>query len=362
LSQLILSEPPASRVRPTFPRKPGKRSFVGELFSSPVSLKWIMALTGVAGMGFVFAHMVGNLHLYEGPEEVNAYAEALRTLGGHLAPRGGVLWLMRFGLLTAIAIHIYAAYRLTVVNHKARPEKYATKRDYIAADYASRTMRITGIWLGAFIVYHLADLTGGKALSSDDFIHGDPYNNVVESFSNPLVATFYILSMGTLAFHLYHGAWSIFQSLGINSPRYNSWRRGFALGFATIVLIGNISFPVMVQLGVISQDTRCWPSAEQIHTYESLLSDTQSLNEEVLREQIDAGEVCPFESMPRDGDIGDLDLVPVLDDTAPAVLPEQEAPLVEPLEDQPGVDILDDPTAVDEPAGSTGSTGTEVTE
>lgn len=359
MSQLILSEPPANRVRPTFPRKPGKRSFVGELFSSPVSLKWIMALTGVAGMGFVFAHMVGNLHLYEGPEEVNAYAEALRTLGGHLAPRGGVLWLMRFGLITAIAIHIYAAYRLTVVNHKARPEKYASKRDYIAADYASRTMRITGIWLTAFIIYHLADLTWGVALSSDDFIHGDPYNNVVESFTNPLVATFYILSMGTLAFHLYHGAWSIFQSLGINSPRYNSWRRGFAMGFATIVLVGNISFPVMVQLGVLSQDTRCWPSAEQIETYESLLSDTQSLNEEILREQIDAGEVCPWASLPVDGDLSELDLVPVPDDTLPDVVPESDAPLVEPLEDMPGVNILED-----EPGDTTGTdtTGTEVTE
>ena len=93
MSQLSLADPPANRVRRTFPRKPGKKPFLVDLFSSPVSLKWIMALTGIAGMGFIFAHMVGNLHLYEGPEEVNSYAEALRTLGGALAPRGGVLWL-----------------------------------------------------------------------------------------------------------------------------------------------------------------------------------------------------------------------------------------------------------------------------
>lgn len=326
MSQLSLSDPPANRVRRTFPRKPGKRPFVVDLFSSPVSLKWIMALTGIAGMGFIFAHMVGNLHLYEGPEEVNSYAEALRTLGGALAPRGGVLWLMRFGLITAIAIHIYAAYRLTVVNHKARPVKYATKRDYIAADYASRTMRITGIWLVAFIIYHLVDITWGKGVDSSDWIQGDPYNNVVESFSNPIVAAFYIISMGALAFHLYHGAWSLFQSLGLNSPRYNSWRRGFATGFATIILIGNISFPVMVQMGILSQDDRCWPAEPEIE-----FAKEQGLSSAEIEANVHAAEEangCPFKTYDAATDL-EAELIPT-DDTLPFLptdsLPENIGP------------------------------------
>src|SRR5690606_33340011 len=106
-----------------------QRPLIAELFSSPVALKWIMALSGVAGMGFVFAHMVGNLHLYEGPQEVNGYAEALRTIGGHLVPRGGVLWLLRIGLIAAVLIHIYAAARLTIVNRQARTRGYQSKRD-----------------------------------------------------------------------------------------------------------------------------------------------------------------------------------------------------------------------------------------
>jgi succinate dehydrogenase / fumarate reductase cytochrome b subunit len=292
MSQLALSAPPGDRVPKTFPDRSKKRPFLLEFLDSPVALKWIMALSGVAGIGFVFMHMVGNLHLYEGPEEVNNYAEALRTLGGALAPRGGVLWLLRFGLIAAVAIHIYAAARLTIVNHQARPQKYESKRDYIAADLASRTMRYSGVWLTLFIVYHLADLTWGMGLTRSKFIHGDPYNNVAWSFSSTVTVIFYILSMVALAFHLFHGAWSLFQSLGINSPRWNGLRRGFAISLALIIFVGNVSFPVMVSLGVISQDTRCWPTPEQIHEAEA--ASGISVDDELLAQAIDDGEVCPF--------------------------------------------------------------------
>jgi succinate dehydrogenase / fumarate reductase cytochrome b subunit len=298
---LTLSAPSGQRVPKTFPRKGGKRPLIVELFRSPVALKWIMAWSGIAGMGFVLVHMVGNLHLYEGPEEVNNYAEALRTIGGDLLPRGTVLWVMRLGLVTAVLVHIYAAYRLSVVNHQARPIKYQSKRDYLAADFASRTMRLSGIWLTFFILYHLADLTWGIGITRDDFIHGDPYSNVVESLSMPLVAAFYIVSMAALSFHLYHGAWSIFQSLGVNNPRYNSVRRGFATLFALVVLIGNISFPVMVSLGVIDQDDRCWPTPEQIEHEEELLG--RQISTADIERQISAG-ACPFrgDAAPPAGD------------------------------------------------------------
>lgn len=309
MSPLILSAPPGQRVPKVFPRRPGRRSVVADLFSSAVGLKWIMALTGVAGMGFVLVHMIGNLHLYEGPEEVNSYAEALRSLGGDLAPRGWVLWAMRFGLIGAVLVHVGAAYRLTVINHKARPQKYQSKRDYIAADYASRTMRLTGIWLGAFIIYHLADLTWGIAPSADNFIEGDPYNNVVESLSNPVVAAFYILSMGTLAFHLYHGAWSLFQSLGVNSPRWNGARRGFATAFAGIILVGNLSFPVMVQLGLVNQDERCWPTPEQIEYAESTLGVGK---EDLVRIQEEGG--CAVAEL---ADLATVGPEPIEDSTVP---------------------------------------------
>ena len=199
---------------------------------------------------------------------------------------------MRLGLIAAVTIHIYAAARLTIVNHQARPEKYESKRDYIAADFASRTMRLSGIWLTLFIVYHLADLTWGMGLTRSKFIHGDPYNNVVWTFSQHRHADLLHPLDGGLAFHLFHGAWSLFQSLGINSPRWNGLRRGFATAFALIVFVGNVSFPVMVSVGVISQDTRCWPTPEQIHEAEEATG--IAVNDELLLAAIDAGEVCPF--------------------------------------------------------------------
>lgn len=297
MSKLILSAPPNDRVPKTFPGRAGKRPLLLDFLDSPVALKWIMALSGVAGMGFIFFHMVGNFHLYEGPRQVNGYAEALRTLGGHLAPRGFVLWVMRLGLIGSVAIHVYAAARLTIVNHKARPRRYESKRDYLAANLASRTMRLSGIWLSLFIVYHLADLTWGVGLTSEKFIHGDPYNNVHSSFSSRLTVAFYILSMVALSYHLYHGAWSLFQSLGINSPRFNRLRRGFATAFALIMFVGNVSFPVMVRLGVISQDDRCWPTPEQIHIAEERLG--TSIDEHVLSDAIEASENCPFRQKPQ---------------------------------------------------------------
>lgn len=291
---------PAREVPETFPSKTRRVPYVGQLFTSPVSLKWIMAISGIMGLGFILVHMIGNLHLYEGPEQVNFYAELLRTLGGHLVPRGGLLWLMRLGLITALVVHLFAATRITLINRKARPKQYASRRDYITAKFASRTILLSGVWIGLFIAFHLADLTWGWA--NPDFEHGDAYNNVVSSFERPAVAIFYVLSMGVLSVHIFHGAWSIFQSLGINNPRYNSWRRGFALTFAAIILVGNISFPVMVQLGVISQDNRCWPIQETVEEAQH-----QGFSEAEIEQQVadaEAQGVCVFEAQQAEEQLG----------------------------------------------------------
>jgi succinate dehydrogenase hydrophobic anchor subunit len=156
---------------------------------------------------------------------------------------------------------------------------YESKRDYIAASFASRTMRWTGTIVLLFLIYHLADLTWGWL--NPDFIHGDPYHNVVESLSNPVVAGFYLLAMVAVTIHIYHGAWSMFQSMGVNSPRYNSWRRGFAAGFAAIIFVGNCSVPIAVQLGLISEDERCWPTTDQLHWLENNGFDIEELETQV---------------------------------------------------------------------------------
>jgi succinate dehydrogenase / fumarate reductase cytochrome b subunit len=222
-----------------------------EFYRSAVGKKWVMAVSGVILLGFVLAHMIGNLKLYLGKQEIDLYGEALRDMPGHLLPRTVLLWTIRIVLILAFALHIHAAYALTRMNRRARPVGYQAPRDYVAANFASRTMRWTGIIVLAFLAFHLADLTWGAANGSH-FVRGDPYNNLVFSFRRPVVAIFYVVANLALGVHIYHGAWSLFQSLGINNPRINQARRRFAQGFAAIIVLGNISFPIAVQLHAVT--------------------------------------------------------------------------------------------------------------
>jgi succinate dehydrogenase / fumarate reductase cytochrome b subunit len=240
--------PPVGAARPV--RRPAQGGpAIVRFYRSAVGKKWVMAVTGLLLMGFVIAHLIGNLKLFLSKEEMNLYGEALRDMPGHLLPRTLLLWTLRVGLITAFALHIHSAYGLTVLNRRARPQRYQSKRDYVAANFASRTMRWTGIIVALFIVFHLFDLTWGQA--NAEWVRGDPYNNLVYSLQRPAVALVYIVANIALAIHLFHGAWSMFQSMGINNPRINKLRRWFATGFAGVILVGNLSFPILIQLNVV---------------------------------------------------------------------------------------------------------------
>ncbi len=208
-----------------------------------------MALTGIMLMGFVFAHMVGNLKMYLGASHLDEYGEFLRELLVPILPRTVALWGMRLGLIGAFALHIHAAFSLTRMNRAARTVPYQSKRDYIAANFASRTMRVTGIIFALFLVWHLFDLTFTG--TGYHYVRGHAYDNVDNSLSRIPVALLYIVANLALGVHLFHGAWSLFQSMGWNNPRFNSWRRNFAAGFALLIVIGNVSFPIAVLAGVV---------------------------------------------------------------------------------------------------------------
>ena len=229
--------------------KKRRKFFLLDLYSTAVGKKYAMALSGIALMGFVLVHMLGNLKMYLGPEEINHYGEFLRELLVPLLPRSMALWIMRIGLMGAIALHIHAAYSLTILNHEARSVKYQSERDYQVANFASRTMRWTGIIVLLFLFWHLADLTWGWV--NPGYVRGDIYRNVDASLSRVPVAILYIVANIALGIHLYHGAWSLFQSMGWNRPRFNKWRRAFAIGFATLIVVGNVSFPIAVLAGIV---------------------------------------------------------------------------------------------------------------
>ncbi len=224
-------------------------TWILELSRSQMAKKAVMALTGVMLFGFVLGHMVGNLKLFLGAEKLNAYAEGLRTFGEPLLGHGDFLVLARIGLLAAVGLHMLSAWQLYRLNLKARPVAYA-KQTPQAATYAARTMRYGGVIILFFVVYHLLHLTVGNV--HVDFRAGDVYHNLVVAFQNPLVAGFYILAVTSLGFHLYHGLWSLFQSLGWSGPRLDPFRRQFAVAFAVLVTAGFLSVPLAILTGLVS--------------------------------------------------------------------------------------------------------------
>ena len=229
---------------------PHKKSpFFIDIYRTAVGKKYVMAITGLIGLSFIFFHMIGNLKMYLGPVHFDEYADWLRTLLVPFLPRTVTLWLLRLGIIGAVFLHIHAAYSLTVLNKRARPVSYHSKRDYIAANYASRTMRWTGVIFLLFLLWHLFDLSWTG--TGYHYVRGHTYANLVHSLDRWPVALLYLAGNLALGFHLFHGVWSLFQSLGWNSPRFNKWRRGIAAGFTVIVIGGNLSFPIMILAGVV---------------------------------------------------------------------------------------------------------------
>jgi succinate dehydrogenase / fumarate reductase, cytochrome b subunit len=220
------------------------------LWRSTVGKKIAMAVSGVILIGFVVGHMIGNLKVYQGPVVFNHYAEGLRTFGLPFFSTGQLLWLIRLVLLAALLVHVTAAFQLALHSRRARAIGYRKYDNDLVFSYASRTMLWGGIIILAFVVYHLLHLTLGTA--HPDFVHGDAYHNFVVGFRSIPVAVAYIAAMIPLGFHLYHGFWSMLQTLGANNPSYNRFRRPVAAGLAVIVVLGNISFPVAVLAGIIS--------------------------------------------------------------------------------------------------------------
>jgi len=253
MAQTVSRGPVSGTAHVSKKRKP----FLLDLYSTALGKKYVMAITGLIGIGFVIGHLIGNLKVYLGlidhngerVYDVDVYGEFLRELLVPLLPRTYALWLLRLVLIGALLLHLHAAYTLTIMNRRARPVKYQQKRDYVVADFAARTMRWSGIIVLLFLAWHLADFTWGWV--NPDYVRGAAYRNMDASLSRLPVAILYIVANIALGIHLYHGTWSLFQSLGWNSTRFNAWRRGLATGIATIIVVGNVSFPIAVQAGIV---------------------------------------------------------------------------------------------------------------
>lgn len=218
-------------------------SRVLRLWQAPIGKKAVMALTGIVLYGFVFAHMAGNLQFFLGPGLLDAYGEKLKEIPA-------LIWSLRAGLIIAAVLHIASAISLTALKNKARPQGYKM-RGRVKASYASSSMFWGGLLLLVFIVFHILHMTTGQA--HPDFKHGEVYRNVVVGFRQIPVAIGYVIAMGMLALHLYHGVWSSFQTLGLGHPTASAKLRTFAKVFAVVVTLGFASLPVSVALGLFGK-------------------------------------------------------------------------------------------------------------
>ena len=163
-----------------------------------------------------------------------------------------MLWFARSALLVAVILHIVASIQLWKLKRDARPVAYI-KKDDPAANYASRTMMWSGPIVAAFVIFHVLHLTVGAIVPLQEIGPNEPNvrANVIAGFSNPAISAFYILAMILLCMHLYHGLWSMFQSMGFSHPRYTPKLKKGAATFAILIAIGNCSIPIAVMAGLL---------------------------------------------------------------------------------------------------------------
>jgi succinate dehydrogenase / fumarate reductase, cytochrome b subunit len=207
--------------------------------------KAVMAMTGVILFGYVVGHLVGNLQVFAGEARINRYAEFLHSMGP-------ALWGVRVFLGATVVLHIVASTQLWLLNRSARPVSYHRKSDVPSA-YAARTMKWGGPIVGAFITFHILHLTVGNVMPLATLPGGgyDVYHNLINGFRIWYVSAAYIVGVGLLGMHLYHGLWSMFQSVGFNHPRYTPRLQVFSKIAAVVITAGYISIPVSVMTGIV---------------------------------------------------------------------------------------------------------------
>lgn len=243
-------------------------NLLGSLFTSSIGKKFLMAATGLVLLGFVTGHLVGNLQIFLHPDKINGYAHFLQALGP-------VLWGIRLFLLACVTIHIWAAVALTLESRAARgPQDYAV-RQWVNATVASRYMRLTGLVVLAFLIYHIAHFTIGAAqpesfktafgkwemvedarefgfpLAAKGDKVPDVYSMVFLGFAHPVVSIFYIIAVGLLSVHLLHGIDSLFQTIGWRSSKWSCSLRRVALIFSVLYFLGNLAIPGAILTGLV---------------------------------------------------------------------------------------------------------------
>lgn len=225
-------------------------------YQSTLGKKVVVAVTGLALALFLVGHMAGNLKALagfgpDGVHKLDHYAHFLRTFGSEMFGHGGFLWIARIGLLLALVLHVVTIIQLQIRNRAARPIDYRGQQ-YLASTLAARTMLVGGLVLLAFIIFHILHLTLGMIVP-EEFQEGQVYANVYMAFSKPVFVFVYAVAMLVIGLHLYHGLWSVFQTLGFDSPERNKSLRMLARTAALGIALGFILVPLVVVSGKLPE-------------------------------------------------------------------------------------------------------------
>lgn len=222
------------------------------LYRSTLGKKFIVALTGIVMLGFLLGHVAGNLKIFlppvDGQPDIDHYAESLRTLGEPFLPYAAFLWTARIVLLGALVMHVICVMQLSTANLSARNVDYASRK-FAKATSPARWMMYTGGFLLVFVVVHLLHFTFG--MFGGGFEHGKVYANLHGSFTNVVWVLFYVISLAIVALHLYHGVWSLFQTLGLDNPDRNRGLRRLAAVLAVGLFVGFVTVPTAFLVGMV---------------------------------------------------------------------------------------------------------------
>ena len=227
------------------------------LLGSSIGKKFIAAVTGLMLFGFLLGHAAGHLKIFTGVDSsgiphIDHYGQFLKDFGAPALPPMLALWGARMGLLTAFVVHVVVVIQLSLRNKSSRPEGYVVKKRS-AATPAALYMMITGTMILVFVVFHILHFTTGSLQFLGTHVHGEVYDNMSRAFTNPIIAIGYVIVMLMIGVHLYHGVWSLFQTMGLDNPDRNAFLRAFAIAAAILIALTFALIPLSFLIGGMEQ-------------------------------------------------------------------------------------------------------------
>ncbi len=246
-------------------------------YGTSIGKKLVVAITGLIMYGFIIGHMLGNLKAFGGATALDQYAEMLREIGAQFLGNTTFLWIARVTLIGAVVLHVVTIIQLVQRNRAGQPTRKIRRRN--ASTLAAKWMAISGTLILVFIVIHLAQFTFGwidiHQTGTEGFVYGAVYSNIWGAFNVWWVALFYIAMMAMVCMHVYHGAWSMCQTLGIDAPDRNNLIRMSSAGLAIVLFVGFSAVPLAMLTNAV-------PSPEESLKTESVTNEQSDEAERTL--------------------------------------------------------------------------------